>query len=489
MWGKKKMKNNKILIVLIIGTFIVSSIGGFLGAGEKSNITDYTTKSYTDSIVLSKANIVDKENFEIVELNGAESNIYSTGKPIIPVVTKTFTAPAGSRLIDSQISIEWETIILDKQIQPAEQALPMTTDEVTFGYQKSTFDSSIYSSTALYPTEPYTVTTGSGIQGTDHVLFINVRVNAQYSPANNYINVPKNIEIKLNVEEPLIPLFSTNVYDLLIITDVKFKEQMDRLAAHKNSIGIKTKVTTTDEIYPNYDGVADWEDIKLYLADVVKEWGVDYVLLAGGHKGQTNEWYIPEFLSHNFDEAYSGGGVAYDLTYAADLYYADVYYYNQYGQPVMDNWDSNKNGIYAEGPFYKDSYDVPDYYPDVHIGRIPLRYSWEANIIVDKIIEYESNAADPSWFKKGILCGGDTTPPARYEGATQGVYEGEMSGDLGAEYLSSIDFSTTKCYTSNNGDIVLTDPDLFTSIISEGCGWVQMHQLKQSSTNSIQYLM
>ena len=477
----------KKLVPLIVVGFLILSGFGAVGLqikttnSENNEInensawksTDYTTTSYSDSIVLSQAQIVPKGNFVQVELEEATSNIYQTGKPIIPVVTKTFTAPAGSRLMNSDISIDWETINLNKDIKPAEIALPMTTDNVVMRSQKPTLDTSIYSSGELFPDEAYTVTTGSGIKDGEHVLYINVRCNAQYSPANNYIKVPKEIEIDLNVKEPIFPLFNQEKYDLLIITHDKFKDKMDELASHKNGLGISTKVTTVDQIYPLYNGAGDWEEVKMYLADKVKQWGVDYVLFAGGKKGQTNEWYVPTFESNNRDDAFSGTGVEYDPTYSCDLYFADVYYADQYGFLQMDDWDSNGNGIPAEGPLSGNP-DIPDYYPDVYFGRIPLRYSWEADIVVDKIKYYDNNG-NPNFYK-AILCGGDTSPPARDTGGNiiDGIYEGELAASVTGNYLSSEGFQITKLFTSTNGDIVVREPDDVTPIISQGAGWVNM---------------
>ena len=112
-------------------------------------------------------------------------------------------------------------------------------------------------------------------------------------------------------------------------------------------------------------------------------------------KRKTDEWWAPEFRSHNFDGAESGSGIKYDETYSSDLYFADVLEYDQYGKPKLSTWDTNQNQIYGEGPFYNTT-DMPDYYPDIYFGRIPLRYSWEAEDIVDKIIEYETTPPDSS---------------------------------------------------------------------------------------------
>ena len=63
-----------------------------------------------------------------------------------------------------------------------------------------------------------------------------------------------------------------------------------------------------------------------------------------------------------------------------------------------------------------------DFYPDVTIGRLPIRTTKEADTVVEKIINYENNA-DDSWFKTGVVISGDTFPPSR--GGAPGWWEGE----------------------------------------------------------------
>jgi len=480
----------KLIPLLVVGFLILSGFGavGFTVNNdnynqiEEQSDLEYKSLSLTETMMISEPNIILKDDYVTLDIKEATSTLLITGEPQIPVITKTFTFPAGTIIDNADIIIDWEEISLTKKIMPSPAPEPLTSEPVTFVNERKEIDDTVYSSTAMYPSESYTIRTGSGLKDGEHVLYYNVRCYSQYSPANNLIKVPKKIDINIEYSEPIVPLFSANTYDFLIITDNKFKDKMQELADYRNNQGIKTIVVTTDEIYPNYNGVADWEDIKLFLADVVKDWGVDYVLLAGGHKGQTNEWYIPEFLSHNFDGAYAGNGVAYDETYASDLYYADVYRYDQYGHAIMDDWDSNGNGIYAEGPYYN-SIDIPDYYPDVYLGRIPLRYSWEADIIVDKIKEYDTNI-NPSWFYKCVVAGGDTSPPARDEhgNCDPGVYEGEIVCDLIASRLKSTGFSSTKLYTSNNGDIQVTSSDDVIPVISQGCGWLAMQTHSNPAT-------
>jgi hypothetical protein len=111
--------------------------------------------------------------------------------------------------------------------------------------------------------------------------------------------------------------------------------------------------------------------------------------------------------------------------------------------------------------------DVMDYYPDVAVGRLPIRYTSEAAVVVDKIIDYETNA-DDSWFKNGVVVSGDTFPPSR--GGSPGWYEGEMGTGHTVESLESNGFNMEKLWLSIPG--AWTGPQDVIDAISAGAGFV-----------------
>ena len=453
-----------------------------LGAVAYQDNSNNNIKLRTETIQIEQPSIKNENDFVTLEMQDA-TQLIITGKPQIPVITKTFMFPAGTLIKDSNINIKYQTIELDHKIKPSPAPVALTTQKVEFqeGLHDE-FDEKVYASSEMYPAEPYTINYGVGINEGEHVTYVNVRCNAQYSPANDIIKVPSTIEYNLDYTEPAEPFVQEAGYDLLIITHEKFEDQMLRLKEHKDSIGINTKILTVSDILETFEGVADWEKVKFAIENAVKTQGVEYVLLAGGHKGQTDEFWVPEFRSNNFDGAVADAGYPYDETYSCDLYYADLFQYDNTGTPIFSSWDTNGNGIYGEGPYYGNP-DRPDFYPDVYFGRIPLRYSWEAEHVVDKIITYESTIADSSWFKRVVLLGGDTSPEERYgSGSVQrGVYEGELICDVTAEYLATVGFDSYKMYASENGDHQLNDgkegdgsDELAPQLNDVGAGWVNM---------------
>ena len=52
--------------------------------------------------------------------------------------------------------------------------------------------------------------------------------------------------------------------------------------------------------------------------------------------------------------------------------------------------------------------DQVDFYPDVHLGRLPCCLTNEVRIVVEKIITYENDSDRGEWFNQMIVMAGDT---------------------------------------------------------------------------------
>lgn len=463
----------KIISLLIIGFFILNGFNA-VAHNEKDTNEDNILTKYS-KIRISEPEIEEKGNFIQLKIPEQTTYLLEAGKPILPVITKTFTFPIGTDIKETSITFNQEQHHLTQKIEPSPRFIPISHSLNSEEKIKVEPDQTTYSNAEFYPKEKYQIKTGIGLDKGERVVFVTTHFFTQYNAFDNIAYTPTSINIWIDYELPDSPVFSENLYDMLIITADKFVDELQPLVEHKNSVGIRTKIETVENIIKTYDGIADWEDVKLCIDNAIQTLGIKYVLLAGGHRGQTNEWWVPDFRSHNWDPS-TAYDPPYDETYSSDLYFSDVYKYSGGGMPVFCDWDSNDNGIYAEGPRLNPTgeYDEPDYYPDVYLGRLPIRYSWEVPIIVEKIIDYERNATD-SWYKKAVMVGGDGFPYERYPGqVTKGLYEGEIVGNEFAKLLEKQGFESTKCYCSNHGDVLVEDSDDVYDVISEGCGFAHL---------------
>ncbi|RLF39837.1 MAG: hypothetical protein DRN00_00920 [Thermoplasmata archaeon] len=450
----------KLLAGIVAMLLVATMPAGVMGAGEISR----DTKNLSCTILLEKPRIEDKGKYVLVDLKGStdeETAFYmETGKPIIPVVAKTFFFPIGTKINRVNVNIERKCYTLEKKIEPSPKPVVLLPNVPVEPEAKP--DPSVYNSDSLYPEKPYKIRYGAGIKDGEHVLIVNIKCYAQYSPARDIIYIPERVDISIDYSLPEKPLFSGGGADLLIITHEKFKPYLQPLVEHKNKLGIRTLIKTVQEIYEEYPIgcmgtkriVKDKneteipiprdkpEQIKYAIKDAIERYGIKYVLIFGGRKGQTLDWWVPDRKSLNVAE--SPAEFHCDPGYSCDLYFADIYRTTKSGRLYFDDWDTNENGIVDDWFYMAEDWDNPDYYPDVYVGRIPVRTEWEAKIAVDKIIKYENDGG--AWFKKAVMVSGDTFPPAR--GASKPVYEGERECDVAAGYLEKAGFEVEKLYTS-----------------------------------------
>jgi len=466
----------KILTLFILSILLISGLQAVAYTEPKETKAYETTNLFFE---LSKPVISKQDDFTVVELPDQTAYVMEEGKPMVPLVSKTYAYPFGTIINDVHVSIDYQSYSLESFIKPSPKPVALN-DEFLKEYTPVTLDQSVYQSSDFYPENSYDVEINVGLYNDEDCVIVNIKTYSRYAPADYTIDLPSNIDIQIDYQPPDQTISNNDKIDLVIITDETFTDALQPLVDHKNAMGIRTRMETVQSILPQYDGIADWEDIKLRLKDLKDFFDIKFVLLAGGHKGQTDEWYVPDFRSNNYDD---NGYEGMDVTYSCDLYYADLYKYSTMG-PIFDDWDTNDDGEYAEGPYYGfGGYDKPDFVPDVAVGRIPFRYSWEVPIVVDKIITYETSC-DDSWFKKAVFCAGDTSPYERYgSGIERGIYEGELTCNNHASYLEPLGFEIIKLYTS----LGIRGVDDIASVISQGCGWVnmQMHANPATGGNHI----
>jgi len=207
----------------------------------------------------------------------------------LPVVTKVYTFPFGTDVTNVDVTFSGITKqILSKKIEPAPQPVPLLASEILPAQNTEVpIDEQVYTSSERYPQERYTYRTGAGLKDREHVIYLAVRCYpVQYSPAEDTIYVASSIDIDVEYQLPKNPIVFPDEYDMVIITPAKWESKLQALVDHKNDMGVVTTVKTVEDIYAEFDGRDEPEDIKLFIKDAIENWGIDYVLLFGGRKGQ-----------------------------------------------------------------------------------------------------------------------------------------------------------------------------------------------------------
>ena len=400
-------------------------------------------------LIIYQPGINEIEEYISIDLKESESFICEPGRPLLPAITKVFTFPLGTNIVNVDVVCEYEEYILSKKIQPSPPSR-IISDEYAQEFTQVDPDETIYESFAFYPSRSYTVSRGAGLHGNDHVLFLNVKVAPRYSPLLDLLLVPQKIEITVEYQVPKAPLFTADEYDMVIIAPDEFSSVLQPLIDHKKNYGIRTFLKTTDEIYNEYEGRDDAERIKYFIKDAIETRGISYVLLVGDI----------DFVPIRMAELHIA---TFFTDVSTDHYYSDIYDANG----IFCSWDSNYNNIFGEGiiDFEEDIIEYIDYvdlYPDIRVGRLPCCNELEVKVTVNKIISYETSSYGQDWFYRIILMGGDSAPD------NEGFYEGEWVTEQIAQEMENHSFIPIRLWAS----LGTFHPRLINSEINAGAGFL-----------------
>jgi len=187
--------------------------------------------------------------------------------------------------------------------------------------------------------------------------------------------------------------------DYVIITSTLFQDEFQALANWKANKGLSARVYNTTWIYNNYAGVDNPAKIRNFITDMYNNYGTRMVLLGGDYNIVPPRYiYMEDSLS---DSREGGGGLARQYK-PTDYYYA-----------CLDgNWDPDGDGRYLEqtdlnGDGYPENCaePIPDFCPEVYVGRLPAATEAEAQFLVNRTKNYEESAPLGDWRNKALLLG------------------------------------------------------------------------------------
>ncbi|PNX52772.1 MAG: peptidase C25 [Thermoplasmata archaeon M9B2D] len=408
----------KWISILVIGVLIISGFGTVATNVKNIPLPSMQTIVETVSVDGSLFRVTESVNdYILVQIDDQQSYLLNPGQPMVPRLIKLYELPFGVTDIEVEVQPgQMQTQMLSKEIRPA--PAPVAYSQNDGAVLSSEKDMQVYASDTLYPDAWYGVHAGCGLNPAgEHVTLVTVNLfPVRYRPVSGEVTIAEEFTMVLRYKQSAgspFPLEST--YDLVIIGSEVFSTEIQRLVTHKIDMGMQTVFMTTEEIYEEYSGTDKPEKIKYFIKDALENWGVKYVLLFGGLKSNiiaiakddinqgSKSWHLPvRYSNFQWDGDESYNFTSDEPGFISDLYYGDIY--KEGGE--FENWDSNGNGRFAEwsGDDLRDDLDL---YPDVAFGRLACRNTREAKNVVDKIINYEKQPADPSWFNRIIVISGD----------------------------------------------------------------------------------
>jgi hypothetical protein len=416
--------------------------------------TNYNDVINQETISLHFSDLKLKENINdlTVDLHGTNAILMKYNHYILPTRIETFTYPYNTKIIDVKCEIN---NLHEKHIS---RELNIAPEPVILGYNNyNNFIKSETSPIAVSSWFDYKI--GTGIINDEKQVILDIQIYpVHYNPTEKVIEWAENIEINIEYVKSDHTLSQTDNYDFIILCPNVFEDELEDLIEHKNSIGIRSKLVTLNEIndgsYFPVQGRDEPEVIKYFIKNAIEGWGIDSVLLVGGYEA------FPTRMTNVYLEYFDV-----DEPFISDLYYADIYDANG----DFSTWDTNENDLFAEydwGPSH--AIDDLDLYPDVYLGRLACINETEVIICVNKIINYETSKAwSQEWFTNLVVIGGDTFTDDNW-GVNEGEYVNENVMGILSGFIPDIIWeSNSRLHGPTPSGI-----NEISNAINNGCGFV-----------------
>jgi hypothetical protein len=404
----------KILILLITGILLVSSLGA-ASIQHKVNTSEKIIENYD---FIKKPILSFSHDYLNIDFKGTNTFINDPGKPVLPKLRKIYEFSNEVKIygLDFEYTNVYEFDIKGKII-PAAQSYTLDDNNLENFNQLLIENDLIYNSNQYYPSNWFNYNIKCGLnENNEKTTFLIIDIfPIRYNPVNEKLIYISDTKITIDYSEKNYNQVKSNYdsYDMIIIAPDIFRDGLNDLIEHKNSFGLSTRFKSVEEILNEYSGRDEPEKIKLFLKDESETSDINYVLLVGGLKsylfandkedtnhGSTNGWHVPVRYTNirHSDEV----GVL------SDLYFSDLFKYNESTMEwEFEDWDSSGDDVFANGgPFNRDDLDL---IPDIYVGRLACRNTYDLQTVVNKIINYESTTPNSkSWFNRMVGVGGRT---------------------------------------------------------------------------------
>jgi hypothetical protein len=183
---------------------------------------------------------------------------------------------------------------------------------------------------------------------------------------------------------------SRQIHDYVIITDSSLYPGItaSNFVFWKTLVGFNVKIVNiTDSEISSQPGEDVPEKIRTFLRSYYQSWGIEFVLIVGNHATIPMRYCYPDPANHRFDIFdWTSGEVP------TDYYYADL------SSADADSWDYDGDGYHGEY-----GQDLPDFYPEVYVGRIPVNSHAKITYTLNKLVTFEQDSS--SWKQHALHAG------------------------------------------------------------------------------------
>ncbi|MBN2379886.1 hypothetical protein JXM67_08815 [candidate division WOR-3 bacterium] len=394
--------------------------------------------------------------FELLQEEDGETSILMEGAgydqqpgyPRLPVPVYTFALPAGSEIVDIEVSGQRSLLDGRYKIQASLPAAieggPIELGERFFELYREN-KARVYSGAEVLPKdlgrlqESYEVREYSLVtialypffydpvsEGLSVASYVTLRIN--YTPYKNEHAEFMSRFIEKGTIDPDVPVYVYNKTQarewyrprerllaqprMIVLTTSALEGLADQYAVWRRNTGFEVTVVTKEEIESTTSGVDLPQKIRNYLRSHAADY--DYLFIIGHHSDLPMRIITP-FANNNPGYYWDSPDITPN---PSDIYYGEL------SKPDNQSWDKDEDGYYGEtfsSSGYSDPEDSPEIGMELHIGRINSSAPTKVSNIVDKIQRFEDED-NQGYKQKSVLAGGVFTFPNENNSGTDGRF-------------------------------------------------------------------
>jgi hypothetical protein len=397
----QRSRSHAVVIACVAASFILAASAGYSTEAGPGRVGPFSIGFRPGEVTFGKA-----LGYDVVRVEGCDMTGI-VGHPMLPAKTVFVSIPKGTRA--AEISVSYSNPIElpgSYAICPVQQPVPVSASSIPLDATPP--DRAVYSRSSEYPGEIVSLADAASISG--HSVAAVIVYPIQYIPAQKRLVLYTDIEFELTLEpnpsylpvarrsdraeglvadsikdivvnpedvEPQIAgemarfnRLDGGIIECLIITKPEYVPYFEELAVWKTRKGVPTQVVTDEWVYSNYTGPVH-DDNQERIRECIKDYYLNKGLIWAVLGGDTNR--IP------YREAYAMSG-SNGENIPCDLYFSD-----------MDGtWNDDGDSRYGEV-----KQDNIDMYPDVWVSRVPCDTEAEADLVVQKVLQYEGCDSAP----------------------------------------------------------------------------------------------
>ncbi len=334
------------------------------------------------------------ERFTELEIPGVQPGVGEPGMPGVPVLYRLVAVPQGAKASVNFKVGRAQTFPMNLYpFQPQAPDAVQKGDELKppadrFPEPKFTKNKDVYASDALYPQVIATATPAG--KARDLQLIQLAIAAGQYNPKAQELTLFESVEFEITFEggkggfitrSALNPFESANVYSDIVLNRVAVDRFVIPDLREIYCGGEQYLILTHPDFRAAADRLAQWKNNKGITTTVVN-------VNDGAGSGPDGKEQIDSFIEHRWN--WCGVRPSYILL-MGDAEFIEPFY-------VSTSGSATTGSDYPYALLSSQGDDVPDF----ALGRIPVDTLAQADIVVDKIIKYESNPPSQASFYKNV---------------------------------------------------------------------------------------